>query len=348
MVPREYFTRKQSRLTFAFFLLLTLFLARGLVQSSAPDKKTLHKEVVSATKCSECHSQPAYTADFSKSRHSRKDVDCLTCHRFDDEGLPLTVNCSSCHVRPQGDSKDVGTDEQKQSNRSKRLPRMSGEWDCFSCHSVAELKRPPKNLLHPLAPYELLHPSSTQDTGLQGSQCLLCHSPHSSKYSNLLKSAELDLCFSCHESVKREIHALSSHRIFSGSVRCSDCHKAHRINELPMRYHPVNRISREFLVNRSPQTDNKMCLTCHNYLALTTGEASGFRTPGLNLHRLHVEKGFAVCLDCHSPHGSVRPALMREKIAGEHLTFVQSTQGGTCTILCHGLPHNPATYLRSD
>jgi DmsE family decaheme c-type cytochrome len=77
------------------------------------------------------------------------------------------------------------------------------------------------------------------------------------------------------------------------------------------------------LVNRKPAAINEQCASCH------TNVWAQFQRP--NHHKL--PEGAMSCVDCHNPHGSIRPAMAQ--------TFAANEPG---CLNCHGDKRGPFTF----
>ncbi|MCS7183121.1 MAG: hypothetical protein NZ869_08460 [Thermoanaerobaculum sp.] len=93
-----------------------------------------------------------------------------------------------------------------------------------------------------------------------------------------LKSAEEDLCLSCHPQLAGSVRLPYHHPVEEGATRCSSCHNPH---DPELASHSVR----------------ELCLRCHE-------DKAG---PWAFEHAPVVEG----CTSCHEPHGSVAPRLLR-------------------------------------
>ena len=150
--------------------------------------------------------------------------------------------------------------------------------------------------------------------------CESCHGPGAThagsasasdiKNPAKLKPAQTDkICLSCHLNTSRH-----SERIQSGHARsavaCTTCHSMHSKG-------PAG------LVLRAPADVNALCSSCH-----LTARAQ-FQKP--SHHK--IPENSMTCVDCHNPHGSVRPYMIQ--------TFAANDTG---CIKCHGDKRGPFTY----
>jgi len=152
---------------------------------------------------------------------------------------------------------------------------------CLACHTQ----------VHPEARPAADHPPGSGD-------CLRCHQPHQSPTRGLLRDAEvLGICADCHRPFLEEAATLPyRHRHFDLQGQCGNCHYAHREAEA------------SYL--RAEVTET--CLTCHDLPI-----QSGGRTLENVARELREQPVVHAAIDegcptCHTPHGSVQPALLHE------------------------------------
>lgn len=170
-----------------------------------------------------------------------------------------------------------------------------------------------------------------------GVSCDGCHTVHSEKKKNL-KTAQPDLCLSCHRDIRGQMAKQSHHPLREGKVTCTDCHEPHgglgqkmvragSVNELCYRCHADKR--GPFLWEHSPVQEN--CQTCHTAHGSNHGKLLISRVPQLceSCHddanhigniltsfntfqgNARTNRMFArSCLNCHSEiHGSMGPSV---------------------------------------
>jgi DmsE family decaheme c-type cytochrome len=128
--------------------------------------------------------------------------------------------------------------------------------------------------------------------------CTDCHTAHARKDPVLEKATQAQRCFTCHVRQRAESFLYSHHPVREGLVVCSGCHNPHGgagVDNL-----------REFTINQT-------CYNCH----------ADKRGPMLWEHQPVREN----CLNCHDPHGSNQPRLIKEQ-----LSFLCSS--------CHSSPAN--------
>lgn len=125
-----------------------------------------------------------------------------------------------------------------------------------------------------------------------------------------LQPAETDsVCLGCHRNTAKH-----SERIMSGhaksAVSCTTCHSMHAKG-------PAG------LVQRSPADVNALCSSCHLSVKAQFAKPSHHKVPENSM----------TCVDCHNPHGSVRPSMVQ--------TF--ASNDAAC-IKCHGDKRGPFAY----
>ncbi len=156
--------------------------------------------------------------------------------------------------------------------------------------------------------------------GWDGKACESCHGPgakHAESASaadirnpGKLSAAAIDkLCLTCHLNEPTHAGRLQSSHA-KDLVSCTTCHKIHGT-------------SADTLVVRKPEAINRQCEGCH----LTV--ASQFQKP---FHH-KVPEGAMSCVDCHNPHGSMKPAMTQ--------SFGANEPG---CINCHGDKRGPFTF----
>ena len=151
-------------------------------------------------------------------------------------------------------------------------------------------------------------------------ECGYCHEAHKSEHRGVLKTAQPDLCFDCHDS--SDVNANPVHADLQDQ-RCSACHDPHSAGNrrLLIDSRTYRRRARSMRPVTTPHDwEQEMCQKCHlveksNQL-LDSAEAecltchANVKTakPGQKLHEA-VTNG--KCLACHTPHRSRRQHLIR-------------------------------------
>jgi DmsE family decaheme c-type cytochrome len=182
---------------------------------------------------------------------------------------------------------------------------------CAACHEDMA-----KQFVH--NPHHAIE--SDKRRGWEGRACESCHGPgqkHAESTSaadirnpSKLAAAALDsICLTCHFGPPvHEGRLMSSHA--RNQVSCTSCHKIHA--DTP-----------SGLVARKASAVNEQCGACH------TNVMAQFQQP--YHHRL--PEGAMSCVDCHNPHGSIRPAMTQAFAANEPVC-----------IKCHGDKRGPFTF----
>ena len=160
----------------------------------------------------------------------------------------------------------------------------------------------------------------TPKPGYQGKGCEACHGMGSlhagSGDATLIRNpARLtaptvdQICLKCHLNQPEHIgRPQSSHA--RNSVSCFACHKIHAKGP-------------NGLIARKANEINELCAGCHRNVW------AAFQKP--NHHRL--PEGAMSCVDCHNPHGDIRPAMSRQVNSNEPACF-----------RCHGDKRGPFTF----
>ncbi len=156
--------------------------------------------------------------------------------------------------------------------------------------------------------------------GWEGRACESCHGPAQKHTESLLPAdvrnpaklaaaAADKLCLTCHLNQPTHVGRLESSHA-KDQVSCTTCHKVHAEG-------PTG------LVTRAPPAINQQCANCH------TNVWAQFQKP---FHHKLPEEAMS-CVDCHNPHGSIRPAMAQ--------SFAANEPG---CLNCHGDKRGPFTF----
>ncbi len=107
---------------------------------------------------------------------------------------------------------------------------------------------------------------------------------HKARDPVLTRATQPDVCFTCHQTQRAQIHRISTHPIAAGKMACSDCHNPH------------GSVGPKLMTKNSI---NETCYTCH----------AERRGPFLWEHSPVSDD----CTNCHTPHGSTNAALLKQR-----------------------------------
>jgi DmsE family decaheme c-type cytochrome len=124
--------------------------------------------------------------------------------------------------------------------------------------------------------------------------CAMCHgdasehvkspaNPMPRRFSKMASAEKNEVCSTCHQGSSRTHWPSSAHA--RNDVSCSSCHKVHAAHDAP----------------RDKLTQADVCFSCHKDLRVLVNRPS----------RHPVREGMVACSDCHNPHGSVGPSMVR-------------------------------------
>jgi hypothetical protein len=245
----------------------------------------------------------------SLSRNSN--VDSKYEHHADDD-------CESCH---------------KMSSDYPSYSELNSK-NCDECHKDSFTRSSVTEWTHPL-----------QDAALVGTGCSDCHSINTDGQMPRIKHID-SLCIACHSDIRDDFRLLSHHPLSEGLLDCSDCHTVHNKRSTPLMVQDLEYLGVLAYEWHDPLKQNESCLRCHSWFSLTSLTGSEFIIANVdNLHKVHCEEGFSACIECHIPHGSYAPKLIRERLLdGKTLLYNRGEGWGTCSTTCHSQSHIQASY----
>ena len=190
-------------------------------------------------------------------------------------------------------------------------PPYAGSETCQVCHE--DIAKAFAKSTHHLV-------DTSAKRGFKGQACESCHGP-GQKHAESTSAADIQnpgklaaaaadkVCMTCHLNGSTQAGRLmSSHA--RDQVACTTCHKVHANGP-------------DGLAVRKPAAVNELCQGCHRNVW------AQFQRP--NHHKL--PEGAMSCLDCHNPHGSIRPAMTQ--------TFAANEPG---CLKCHGDKRGPFIF----
>lgn len=108
-------------------------------------------------------------------------------------------------------------------------------------------------------------------------------------YSASEDKERAEQCLTCHKGGMRKNWDGAQHQ--NNGVACNDCHKVHR---------PADPVL-------SKTTQTEVCFTCHKEQ----------RSDANKISHHPIKEGKVVCSDCHNPHGSTGPKLLKKNTVNE-------------------------------
>ena len=111
-----------------------------------------------------------------------------------------------------------------------------------------------------------------------------------SSYGRSPSATQNTACLSCHDKdLKRTHWAGGAHQV--GDVACASCHESHTAHDKV----------------RDKQTQTEVCFACHKEQ----------RADSIKYSHHPIGEGKVVCSDCHNPHGSAGPKLLKKNTVTE-------------------------------
>ena len=231
-------------------------------------------------------------------------AECVECH--DEDDLPdmsrnahsvtsdtRTPTCGGCHGPSQPHLKTVDGKRpapDRAFSKNAGLPPDERSDLCMTCHDKGSKLALWAGSQHPAADVA----------------CSSCHKIHTNQDTALVKRAQAELCYTCHQEQRVEVRRVSRHPILEGKMTCSDCHNVHGSAgpKLALR-----------------DSTNDTCYTCH----------AEYRGPFVHAHEPVAED----CAICHNPHGSTvagmlvsRPPMLCQECHTPHVAGEVGAVGG--------------------
>jgi DmsE family decaheme c-type cytochrome len=265
----------------------------------------------------------------------KSDEACVRCHEKVVRGFvsnphasigqaphgPSRVTCTSCHGSGEAHI-ESGGDKSKIFNPTEAAAGQVNDI-CLKCHAGG---------------HAIFERSAH---GRSGVNCVRCHSIHAAhEPKHLLRIAQPELCFQCHEDQRSQFFQTFRHKVTEGVILCTDCHEPHG--------------SFGEQLQRFPTQQDIICTKCHTEMAgpykfehdIVKAEgciACHFPHGGPNGHMLNRAMVNTICLLCHFPQ--------QISSTGESLLHAHDTtaKGPLCTD-CHAEIHGSnvsSTFLKN-
>ena len=154
---------------------------------------------------------------------------------------------------------------------------LKGDAVCTRCHDSSELKPI-------LAIYQTKHGAKGAETRPAPDVLFGAKTGPNSSYPRASQAVQTEVCLSCHKGGQRSHWDGSQHQ--TEGLVCASCHTIHA---------PDDKV-------RDRKTQREVCFACHKEQRADTHKIS--------THPL--EAGKIVCSDCHNPHGSAGPKLLKK------------------------------------
>jgi DmsE family decaheme c-type cytochrome len=222
---------------------------------------------------------------------------CLDCHEDAAKAMkgtphdPVEGNFVACVDCHAGPAtaKHLEDPEAYKPVKPSNLPADSLSAVCTACHQDA----------HPL---NLMVRDPHRDANLA---CSGCHEVHGNQHASLLKDEPNALCLGCHQSARAGFAMPTHHPVEEGVVECRDCHIE------------VAQSKKQ----RTPGGPGETCVKCHG----------SFQGPFPYEHEAAVNYSVneGGCLNCHNPHGSTFPMLLKQSYEAPHYSLCSQ---------CHSVP----------
>jgi len=118
-------------------------------------------------------------------------------------------------------------------------------------------------------------------------ECTGCHSPHASEQKHLLLMDLPALCLSCHDGMEEDLQQDTVHPPVEEN--CLDCHLPHTSPNDALLVEPPEKLCLDCHQEATPELVERMTAASHPHPPVADGE----------------------CLECHQPHATATPSLLR-------------------------------------
>ncbi|MBU0482385.1 MAG: hypothetical protein KKG47_14930 [Proteobacteria bacterium] len=305
-------------------------LCAGCHGTRLTDFPNLH-EPVKEGDCIACHNP--HVSDFAGLLYEDGNKMCFRCHEVREKEFarehvhePLKKGCVICHD-PHGSV--AGNHLRTELDENGRyIPGQSMKDSCLVCHRK----------LNPLIADEMENAIVPHKPVAEG-KCLVCHTPHSTNYKKQLNRPLKEICFSCHEGMKK---LLAESKVQHGPIRKSSCEQCHLVHGAGYGKLLAARFDTTFFGDFAV-AKYQLCFNCHSSKVFTARESmeTGFRYADLNLHFFHVNRDNGRgCKTCHDIHASnqdkhIRESTLFKKKYKVKIKYTSLENGGKCVVGCH-------------
>lgn len=265
--------------------------------------------------CGDCHTDQVKA--FAGNAHFRGPVSPTPARKASSAANAACESChgnGTAHIEGGGDKAKI------------YLPqgRAGADTTCLGCHD--------KNTER-VSRHSGMHANSATVN------CLTCHSIHAAeKNTTLLVRSELALCSSCHTAQAASFRNKPfGHRLGQGTMECSSCHEPH------------GRPGRESI--KLTAAGEQACASCHSdkrglfvfqHGANAVGDCTScHETHGSsNARQLKRATVGQLCLECHSPIGSVT-TIASQPPSFHNVSLARYQNCTTCHAAIHGSNRSP-------
>lgn len=276
-------------------ILFAVFIAIGFSGSAiaAREKNEAAKDLIlkGDAKCTGCHDEADEPAPTMLELHPSVLSIGKTKHGTTADGR--TPTCSDCHGESLDHLNYKGKDKPPKPDRvftkKGQSPASIRNDACLGCHQGGN---------------RISWQSSTHAS--RDIACNNCHQVHAKKDKVRDRTAQTDVCYTCHKEQRAQMNRVSHHPVPEGKMACSSCHNVHGDNPKQLVKSSTNDTCYTchmekrgpFVHAHEPVTED--CGICHN-------------AHGTNIANLLRSRPPMLCTQCHGPssHPSQPPALLQ-------------------------------------
>jgi DmsE family decaheme c-type cytochrome len=291
--------------------------AKAPVRNLAADPNAKDLILKGDAKCTGCHDEADEPTGAATMLELNPGVLAIGKTKHGTTADKRTPTCTDCHgesekhVQHKGSEKPPKVDRSFRKNTTTTAEVRNGA--CLTCHQGGN---------------RITWQSSTHAS--RDVVCSNCHQVHSKKDKARDKTAQAEVCYTCHKEQRAQMNRPSRHPVPEGKMACSSCHNVHGDNPKQLVKASTNETCYTchmekrgpFVHNHQPVTED--CGICHNAHGTTIANLLKSRSPFL-------------CQECHANTASSDHARSPAALPAPGAAIATATRGlvGRGCLNCH-------------
>jgi predicted CXXCH cytochrome family protein len=322
--------------------------------------------------CENCHRPHTAGGSERLLNEPNEEDNCLPCHNGNVASVDIQSEFSKVSVHPITDASGIHEPNEDYLSVSRHVECV----DCHNPHQVNDTASSPPQVSGKQTGVTGVSASGTPvaSASYEFEICFKCHADSAQGFApiprqvlDLNKRLQFDLNNPSYHPVEGpgknpNVPSLLPAYNTASVIYCTDCHNNDAwpgaAGQEPAGPHGSQW---SYLLKRRYETSDNiaespdfyaLCYQCHDRISI-------LRNTSFSRHSLHIVDERTPCSVCHDPHGvssSQGNAINNTHLINFDISVVTPTSGGvlkfedqgifqgTCTLMCHGHDHNPATY----